>query len=370
MNQPIRILQLFTILNRGGAETNVMNYYRKLDKSKFQFDFVVHRQEEGAYEKEIIELGGKIFRFQNINPLHLNSYQKEIKDFFNNHHYQIIHGQCSELGYYFYKEAHKRQVPVIIAHAHNSRAPFDLKFPFRWYWKKQMSNYINAYFSCGDAASKWFFGEKMASKAFVMTNAIDSEKFAYNSLKSDSMRKELHADSTKNIIHIGRFNLQKNHEFLITIFSEILKKDATYKLFLVGEGELKHTIENKVNQLNISNNVVFLGSRNDVNELLQAMDIFIFPSLFEGLPVALVEAQASGVKCFISDGIPTEAILIPENVDVISLQKTTQEWADTILSNNQFVKKDVSQLIIDKGYDINKNVKILENKYLELLNRN
>lgn len=369
MQEPIRILQLFTILNRGGAETNVMNYYRKLDKSKFQFDFAVHREEKGAYEEEIVALGGKIFRFSNIHPFKLANYKQQIVQFFDKNQYSIIHGQCSELGYFFYKEAHKRGVPVIIAHGHNSNSKLDLKFLFRWFWKKSMMRYVNTYFSCGEEASVWLFGKKTAPQAFTMTNAIDSKLFAYNEEKSLQIRKELNAEQTKNFIHVGRFNVQKNHEFLIAVFHLLLQRDSQQQLFLVGEGELKLTIQEQVKKLGIEEKVTFLGSRNDVNELLQAMDVFLFPSLFEGLPVSLVEAQASGIQCVISDGIPKEAILIPENVTVISLKESAVQWANKIHALNQFDKKDVSFLIKEKGYDIGANVRILEEKYTALLQR-
>jgi glycosyltransferase involved in cell wall biosynthesis len=367
MQYPVRVLHLFTILNRGGAETNVMNYYRKLDKSKFQFDFVVHREEKGAYEDEILALGGKIFRFSNIHPLKLRSYKQQIRQFFEEHHYSIIHGQCSELGYFFYKEAYNRGVPVIIAHGHSSNPKLDLKLILRNFLKVRMRSYINNYFSCGNDASIWLFGEKLAVKAFVMKNAIDTIKFAFRYSESLKIKKKINADDTKNIVHVGNFTEPKNHQFLIAVFNELLQKDCNQKLFLVGDGGLKFQIQEKVKKLGIEQKVIFLGSRNDVNELLQAMDVFLFPSLFEGLPVSLVEAQASGIQCVISDGIPKEAILIPENVTVISLEESAVQWANKIHVLNQFDKKDVSQRIIDEGYDIDANVRILEEKYTALL---
>ncbi|MEL1240116.1 glycosyltransferase family 1 protein [Flavobacterium flavipallidum] len=369
MQKPIRILQLFTILNRGGAETNVMNYYRKMDKSKFQFDFAVHREEKGAYEDEIQALGGKIFRFSNIHPLHLENYKKQIVAFFDENQYSIIHGQCSELGYFFYKEAYKRGVPVIIAHGHNSKPKLDLKSPFRWFWKKRMMRYVNTYFSCGDEASLWLFGEEKAKEAFTMTNAIDTEQFQYNEEKSFQIKKELESLDCKNFIHVGRFNIQKNHEFLIEVFALHLQKNQNQKLFLVGEGELKVKIQEQVRTLGVDEKVIFLGSRNDVNALLQAMDVFLFPSLFEGLPVSLVEAQAAGLHCVISDGIPKEAILISENVSVISLKESAIQWVEKINNLNFCPKKDVTPIIKAKGYDIEANVRILEAKYTELLQR-
>lgn len=369
MQQPIRILQLFTILNRGGAETNVMNYYRKLDKTKFQFDFVVHREEKGAYEDEIQALGGEIFRFSNIHPLKLENYKRQIVQFFDENHYSIIHGQCSELGYFFYKEAHKRGVPVIIAHGHSSNVKFDLKLPLRCFLKNKMMRYVNTYFSCGDEASLWLFGPRKAAKTFIMTNAIDTIKFKFDLVQSVKIRQELKVENSTNMIHVGSFNKIKNHEFLIEVFVLLLQKNQKQKLFLVGEGELKAKIQEQVSVLGIEEKVIFLGSRNDVNQLLQAMDVFLFPSLFEGLPVSLVEAQAAGLHCVISDGIPKEAILIPENVSVISLKESAIQWAEKINNLKAVDKKDVSAVIKAKGYDIDANVRILEAKYTELLQR-
>ncbi|WP_298392029.1 glycosyltransferase family 1 protein [Flavobacterium sp.] len=367
MEQPIRILQLFTILNRGGAETNVMNYYRKLDRTRFQFDFIVHRDEVGAYEAEIIALGGTIYRLPPFNPLKIKHYKKQIAAFFDQHTYPIVHGNCSELGIYIYQEAQKRGTPVIIAHGHNATDGWNLKSPFRYYYKKKMMPYINTYFTCGYEAAVWLFGKKNAPKAFTMTNAIDSSLFAYDVQKGDKIREELDAVTTQNFVHVGRFNVQKNHDFLISIFYELVQLDANRKLFLIGIGDLMAPIQNKAAQLGIADKVVFLGSRSDVNELLQGMDVFLFPSLFEGLPVSLVEAQASGVKCYISDGVPKESIIVNDNVKVISLKESALVWAQTIHSQNKFIKQDVSQIIIDKGYDINKNIILLQEKYLALL---
>ena len=371
MNEPIKVLQIFAQLNRGGAETNIMNYYRKIDRSKFHFDFVIHRKDNGHYKEEIEQLGGKIFRFSALNPFNNKAYKKEISDFFDaNTAYKIIHGNNSEMGIYFYKEAQKRNIPVIIAHGHISDPGVSIKSMFRWYYKHKMRPYVNTYFACGNLASIWLFGKKNAHKAFIMNNAIDANAFKFDENKSLEMRAKLNCPDTINFLHVGRFYFEKNHSFMIDVFAGLLKINPNVKLFLVGEGELKQKIIDKVASLKISENVVFLGSRNDVNEIAQAMDYYLFPSLFEGLPVSLVEAQAAGLKCFISDGVPEESILISENVKVLSLKKSAAEWAKEIAKNMNHTKTDVSQTIIDKNFDINANVIILENKYAELLKAN
>ena len=365
--KPIKILQIFTVLNKGGAETNLMNYYRNMDKNEFQMDFLVHR-ENGFFEQEILNSGSNIYRLPPILPWKLKEYKRAVKDFFDQHSdYDIIHGQCSELGVFIYEEAKRRNIPVIIAHAHNNRMDRDKKLVFRLLWKKRMRKSINTYFTCGKEAAENLFGKKLASKSYQMNNAIEVENFKFNSSIRDSKRKELGADEFYNIINIGRFNSQKNQLFLLDVLAEIIKKNTNYKLFLVGDGELKTQILEKIKKLKIERNVELLGIRNDIPELLQAMDVFLFPSLFEGFGIAFLEAQASGMKCIVSETVALDSHLIQENVQVISLKENAEQWANKILEIKNFERKDVSKTIKEKGYDIKENAKKLEKKYRELL---
>jgi glycosyltransferase involved in cell wall biosynthesis len=370
MPEPIRVLQIFTVLNRGGAETNIMNYYRKINRTKIQFDFLVHREEIGAYEQEILNLGGRIFRLPPINPFKLKNYKKQLNYFFDTNNYSIIHGHSCELGFYIYKEAFKRKVPVVIAHGHYTKHIYDLKLPFKLFWKKSMLKYLNTYFSCGQQASISLFGNQIANQAFIMKNAIDSNDFKYNKILDSEKRLELNAQQTLNFVNVGSFVKSKNHVFAIDVFNEFLKIHPNSKMFFVGKGNLFESLKNKINKLNLEEKIIFLGVRNDVNQVLQAMDFLLFPSIDEGLPVSLIEAQAAGLKCFISDGVPLESILINENVEVIALKKSTKFWAEQIYKSINFKKQDMSKKIIESGYDINLNSMILENKYLELLANN
>lgn len=365
--RPIKILQIFTVLNKGGAETNLMNYYRNMDKKEFEFDFLVHR-ESGFFEEEILNSGGNIYRLPPILPWKLKEYKQEVKKFFDEHHdYDIVHGQCSELGVFIYEEAKRRNIPVIIAHAHNARMDKDKKLVFRLLWKKRMRKSINQYFTCGQEAAENLFGKKLASQAYPMNNAIEVEKFKYNQEIRNQKRKELGADDTYNLINIGRFNAQKNQSFLLDIFAKVYQNHKRFRLFLVGTGALEQELREKVKRLKLESVVYFLGLRTDVPALLQAMDVFLFPSLFEGLPVALVEAQASGIPCVISDGVPRESILVNDHVEVVSLKKNPEYWAEKIIELRDFERKDVSEIIKEKGYDIKENAKKLEEKYLELV---
>ena len=363
--EKIRVLQAFTILNRGGAETMIMNYYRKIDRSKVQFDFLVHRQERGVYENEIEALGGKIFRISPVHPKNFISYQKEISHFLGEHkEYKIIHGNLSELGYFLYKEAKQQGVPTIICHAHNSKMSLDLKAPFRFYWKYACRKYITHMFSCSKHASKWLFGKKNESKAIVMYNAVDVNEFSFDSQKSGEMKERIGLVGKFVIGHVGRFNVQKNHDFLIDIFYEIKNKCDSAVLILVGQGELEKKMIQKVEKLGLQDSVVFLGSRADVNEVMQAFDVFLFPSLFEGLPVTMVEAQAAGLQCIISDTIPAE-VEITNLVTFISLKKPATYWAnETLKYKDNYKRKDWYEKFVNSGYDIKENAKWLQSFYL------
>ena len=194
--------------------------------------------------------------------------------------------------------------------------------------------------------------------------------FKYNNIIDSEKRIELNAEKTLNFVNVGSFVKSKNHDFAIDVFNEFLKVHPNSKMFFVGKGELFQVLNEKVNTLNLENKILFLGVRNDVNQILQAMNMLLFPSIDEGLPVSLIEAQAAGLKCFISDGVPIESILINENVEVIALKKSPEFWAKQIFKSINHQKQDVSKNIIESGYDINLNVRILENKYLELLANN
>lgn len=369
MTQPIRILMVFTVMNRGGAETMVMNYYRNIDRSKVQFDFMVHRQELGAYDDEIESLGGKIYRMMPLNPFTFGKYKKQIAAFFNEHsEYRIIHGHCSELGYFVYKEAARRGTPTIIAHAHNSKAEFDIKWLFRTWAKHRMRRYVTQIFTCGEESAIWLAGRDLGRKAILQRNAIDTNRYVYNQEKAKEIRRVLEIPEDELVIgHVGRFFSQKNHDFLIDIFAEIHRLHSKSRLLLVGDGILKEKIAHKVRLLGLQDYVRFMGSRNDVPDLLQAFDAFLFPSLHEGLSLAMVEAQCSGLPCIISDTIPRE-IGMTDLVSFVSLEEKPEKWAAIVL--NEYGEKRKRSLyperIIEAGYDIHRNALWLQNYYSEL----
>lgn len=361
MSEPIRVLQIVTTMNRGGLETMLMNYYRNIDRSKIQFDFLEHRSEESDYDQEIMSLGGKIYRISTLNPFS-STYRKELKQFFKNHpEYKIVHCHLDCMSSIPLSYAKKAGIEVRIAHSHSSSQDKNIKFLLKTFYKRRISNVATHLFACGDKAGKWMFGNSNFS---VINNAINTKDFVFNQDMSKKVREKLGLQNKFVIGHVGRFNEPKNHTFIIDIFKELVSINDNARLLLVGEGNLKNEIEKKVNELGLSKYVIFYGKCDCVNEIMQAFDIFLFPSLYEGLPVTMVEAQASGLKCFISNKVPKECIM-SNNVEVLSLDDSSKKWANNINKySNGYIRKNMLKSISDNGFDIEKNVKGLEVFYL------
>lgn len=371
---PIRVLLLFTIMNRGGAETMVMNYYRHIDRSKIQFDFMVHREQRGAFEDEIEALGGKIYRMPPVYPQNFKRYQKMLKFFFDEHpEYQIIHSHMGELGYFAFKEAKKRNIPVRICHAHNApdfrheTLSQYLKLLPRLYFIHRIRPLTTNYFVCSHIAGLWYYGKKRKDQFIFMKNAVEVDPLSYSSEEAFRMRKNLGFSQNQHIIcHVGRFNRQKNHVFLIDIFQEVHKKDSNAILLLIGDGELRGEIQKKVEKLHLQKNVRFLGVRNDVNLLLKASDTLLFPSLYEGLSVVMVEAQATGIRCVVADTLAQETIINKERVELLSLKLSAEDWANAVLCRkSEYNRESAASILRETGWDVCENAKWLQNYYLD-----
>lgn len=363
--KPVRVLNLFTIMNRGGAETMVMNYYRHIDREQVQFDFVVHREEEGAYEAEIRELGGRIYHMPPVRPWAAKQYKEMFRSFLIEHpEYQILHSHMSELGCYAFEVAKDLNRLVRICHAHNRPYGIDMKSPIRWYYKHRIRNYATDYFICGQEAGIWLYGKQNIDKCYMMNNAIDAKAFSYNIEIRKQLRNELGLDCNFVIGHVGRFNKQKNHMFLLEVFAELVNIRSDARLVLVGGGDLAEVIHKKACDLNVDDKVIFLGIRTDIENLLQAFDLFLFPSLFEGLSVALIEAQAAGLQCIISDTIPIECKKT-DLVHSLSLKVDARIWAEEAAKYSAYKRCDTFSAISDASFDINKNAIKIQNFYLQ-----
>lgn len=355
----IRVLHIVTYMGRGGLETMLMNYYRHIDRNKVQFDFLVHRQERFDYDEEIETLGGRIYRLPRLNPWS-NTYIKALRKFFREHaEYNIVHSHIDCMSAIPLKAARDAGIPIRIAHSHSSNQDKNLKYYLKLYYKSKISQYATNLFACSEDAGQWMYGEQ---DFVILPNAIDTKQYIYNVEKRNKVRKEFNLDDVLVIGHVGRFSEVKNHTFLIDIFKEIHNKHKDAKLLLVGDGQKMQDIRGKVQRLQLTDSVIFTGIRSDVADILQAMDIFVLPSLYEGLPVTIIEAQASGLPCIISDKVPIECKKT-ELVDQIGLNEPASTWAERILEV-KVKREDTSNILIRAGFDIQESAKQLQNFYL------
>lgn len=330
-----------------------MNYYRHMDRSRVQFDFMVHRSAQGQYDEEIRHLGGRIYVMPPIRPTTYRSYFKMLDDFFMRHtEYRVVHSHINENSSFVLRAAKKASVPCRIAHSHLSDLGLDMKFPFRMYARLAMKDAPTHYFACSENAGRWLFGNQVMKKRKlkVLNNAINLSDFAPNEVTRREVRQALDVEDRLVVGHVGRFNPQKNHDFVIEVFHSLLKREPKAMLLLVGEGYMKKQMERKVQKLGIEANVRFLGVRSDINRLMQAMDVFLFPSLYEGLPVVLVEAQAAGLRCIVSDSI-TKEVDVSGRIQFMSLHESSQHWAGKLLSTT-FEHENTIDLLRENGYDV------------------
>ena len=374
---PTRVLVLDTVMDRGGAETMMMNYLRHMDRGKVIYDFLVNRDYRAAYEDEIEALGGCIYRMCPMYPQYFGRYKKEFRAFLTAHpEYRIIHSNLEERSYFGLREAAKLGVPVRIAHAHNRPVGFDVKSIFREYFRLRLPRYTTHMFACGEEAGDWLFGVKRRSRVIQQRNAIDTSIYRYDEAVRAQVRAEFGTPGEGTFVlgHVGRFFPQKNHTFLIDIFAAVHRAQPDSELWLVGGGELNDELKNqiraKADELGLHDAVKFLGVRADVHRIMQGMDAFVLPSLFEGLPVTMVEAQAAGLPCTISDRVP-EQCDITGNVQVVALDATPEEWAQRILDQAaQPAVTDRAQgpeLVTKAGFDITANAAWLQRFYLDEL---
>ena len=364
---PYRVLQVVTIMNRGGIESMIMNLYRAIDRNKIQFDFLVHRNEKGDFDDEIESLGGKIFKIEAIRPWNYYQYFKSLDKFFQiNRDYQAVHSHIQENSGFALKYAAKYSIPIRIAHSHSTLTRIDYKYPFRIFAKFYLNKYATAKFSCGKEAGDSLFGENANYRLF--NNSIDSSRFQYNPSVRSQVRKELNIDNNTFVIgNVARLNRYKNQTFAIDVFAKLIATQPNAILIFVGVGETEASLKQKVQNLRLEKNILFLGLRKDVNRLLQAFDVLLFPSIFEGLPVSLIEAQAAGLPCVLSDTIDSQTAITP-NVKFISLSATIQAWVDLLLSFQNFERQDTSEYIMTANYDIHRNAEWLTDFYLKNTN--
>lgn len=364
----IKVLQVLPGLNRGGLETFVMNVYRSIDRDKVQFDFLTNMR-DGAYSEEIKSLGGVIHYIPPRNK-GLLAFIRNLRDFFEKHQgeYSAIHYHESSLTslevLYYAKKVH---IPVRIMHSHSSSIMGSkIHYLTHYLGKLGIGSLANRYFGCSDKALDWMYSMTgVRKKAKLILNGINSTQFSYNESKRKEIRDKMAIGANEIVIgHVGRLSAVKNHSFLLNIFSSFLKLTPHAKLWIIGTGELEQSLRQQVEALDLTEKVSFLGVRSDIYDLYQAMDIFVMPSLYEGLPVVLVEAQASGLPILCSDTISKMSKLTPCYF-TLPLRLSQDQWAIKISDIlTDFQRTNQQSKIVDAGYDIYKVSEYLQQIYL------
>lgn len=364
----IRVLHSVSYMHRAGVETFLMNYYRHIDRNVVQFDFLCNKQLAGEYDEEIRTLGGRIFYRPGFDLLQEENYVTFWRNFLEEHpEIQIIHAHNGAKQYYPLQGAKEAGYPIRISHAHSSDFVHDHKYQYRRSLIDLLPQTASHYFGCSDLAGQFFYGKELWSKkGILIRNAVPCDKFAWNQELRNSLRTQMGLTNCFVIGHVGRFMPQKNHSRLLDIFHVIFQKKPTARLLLIGEGQLMEAVREKAEKLNMEDAVILTGSQADMTQWYQVMDVFVMPSLFEGLPVSGIEAQAAGLPCIFSDVVSEEAV-ITKDVCYLSLNDSDSQWASRILSFEGHPRGDTQQLLREAGYDIRYEAKHLEQVYTWLL---
>ena len=329
----MKILQIGMGNVAGGLETFVMNYYRVLVHKDVQFDFVC-MYDKIAYEEEIRRLGGRIYYIPNVKK-NYRGYVRELKRILKETKYDVVHvNMLSAANIVPLRMAHKMGVPKVIAHSHSSSCPGFIRKTMDQWNRPKIARYATDRVACGEMAGRWLFGDKayQNGEVVLINNAIYTERFSFSSEKRTELRKEMSWEGKTVIGHVGRFDIPKNHDRMVDIMNCLSAKDKNVVLCLIGPKEgLYGQIREKVQKAGLEDQIFFAGKQENVPKYLSAMDVFLFPSLFEGVPFALIEAQANGLPCVMSDAVSEEAVVFSENVRRLSLQIEDKIWADTLM---------------------------------------
>lgn len=353
----LRILVVPTIrLGHNGITNVILNYYKYLNRSEFHYDFFISNGAEQWVRSTIKSFGGNIYDSPSRNKKPIR-YAKYLKRILTENHYDIIHihGNSGTMALELLI-AKKANIKKRIAHTHSSTNKYKI---LHYILKKSMNNNATDLIASSDKAATWSF----IYNYIVLKNGIEVDKFLFNSKIRQEYRKQLGIENKFVIGHIGDMTPLKNHDFLLDVFNEIYKKNSDSVLLLIGDGKNKPRIQKKIEMLSLTNSIKILGNRNDVSSILQAMDVFVFPSKNEGLGIVTIEAQAAGLKCIVSDAVPLET-KITNNIEYLPLELPASEWAEAILKYKKgYERKNLRNEVSINGFNIKDTVKILENLY-------
>ena len=365
----VRVLHILTSLDRGGIETFLMNVYRHIDRTQIQFDFVISTHRECHYTKEVLALGGQIYDIPTRREGIIKRWEALNAIFDTHSEYKIVHYHVSSLTDIMPLQIAKRKnIPVRIVHSHNTSqgGSFIHRYIHRIN-KLFIKRYATDFYACSDLAAKWMYNRRQYEKRdfVIINNGIDLKCFHFYPVVRLRLRKEFGFDDNQLVIgNVGRFHIQKNHIFLLEIFVEILKIRSDAYLCLVGDGELRNQIEKRIHELNIAEHVILTGVRNDIPQILSMFDVLLMPSLYEGLPVSIIEAQATGLPCILSSAITSE-VKILDTLIFKSFTDSKEDWCNAVIhAANTMRPLHIETLIADAGYDIMSITHFLEEQYL------
>lgn len=350
MGERIHVLHVVGRMDRGGTEALLMSLLHTVDRERFQFDLVEQTQDICDYDQEIFSLGSTIYRCPQISPRNLSGYRKWWREFFAAHpEYRIVHGHSRGSAPIYLDEA-KRAGRITILHCHSNSHGKGVQGLIRYFWQLPLRRLAHYNFACSVGAGESQFGKK--GKFRVIKNGIRMNRYLWNPEIRTKVREALQLGDALVVGHVGRLEGMKNHQFLLRVFQKLLAQRADAVLVLVGQGTLEAQLRKQSEDLGISDRVIFTGVRDDVNELMQAMDIFVFPSLYEGLPLVLVEAQAAGLRCVLSDTISDDCIIAEELVSKLPLEADVQLWAEHIASRCDYERHNQRERVTAAGFDI------------------
>lgn len=358
----IRVLHVVHTMECGGIETMLMNIYRKIDREKVQFDFLVNGSKESYYTEEILSLGGKVL---NVTPKRVSLKQNLVDTFcvMQEGNYKIVHIHQDSMIAFAIWCAKKAGIKVIFTHAHTTSA-------IGWY-RKGLAQMARLYivrnatekFACSKAAASWIYGKK-EKNYILLKNAIDAEKFQYNYAQYYKNRCELDIKEDQFVVGTcGRLSVEKNQIFLVDVFAEIKRIKPNSTLIIIGDGDERENIQNRAKELGVWCDIIFPGMVNDVAYYYSILDCFVLPSFYEGLPLVGVEAQAAGIPTFFSTGV-TKEIKIIDSVYFLNLEQGASIWAEEIIKKKG-VRTNTLEKVRAAGYDIGENVKTLQKKYID-----
>lgn len=366
MSEVIRVLHVLGGTGLGGAESRIMDLYRQMNRDEIQFDFLVHssavngfredapERKPQFYDEEIRQLGGHIYVLPKFKVYNYPIYHKAIQDFFDIHReFRVIQGHMTSTAGIYLPIAKKSGVPITVAHSRNAGVDKGLKGIATKFFRRNLARKADFCFACSELAGKDVFGDAAMrqGRVKIIHNAIDAGRFTYDPRKRAEVREKLGLKEQFVIGHVGRFDYQKNHPYLIEIFAKLceIRQDAV--LLLLGEGSGMESIKEKCRMLGIGEKVMFLGNQKKPEDYYQVMDIFLLPSFFEGLPGVLVEAQAAGLRCFVSDTVTREA-KATDLVTYLSIEQPAGEWARRIDESASYERHDTCQIMRDAGFDV------------------